>query len=110
MSYNVSYKRHLAKTVTYRILSSTISFLIVWIISGDFKLGLSLSFAEVMIKPAQYFIHERIWYKWVKFGLIPKDNFETKSIIIEEPKQDDLISIQNSQTTSKKVLSYNSNR
>jgi len=104
MSYNVSYKRHLAKTVTYRILSSTISFLIVWIISGDFKLGLSLSFAEIMIKPTQYFIHERIWYKWIKFGLIPvteskiEENNQT-STIIDQP-------ILETNKPTKKVLNY----
>jgi uncharacterized membrane protein len=104
MSYNVSYKRHLAKTVTYRILSSTISFLIVWIISGDFKLGLSLSFAEVMIKPAQYFIHERVWYKWIKFGLIPiteskiKENKETLTLV--DPP------IIETNKPTKKVLTY----
>jgi uncharacterized membrane protein len=28
---------------------------------------------ELIIKPVIYFIHERIWYKWIKFGL-KKDN------------------------------------
>jgi uncharacterized membrane protein len=104
MSYKVSYKRHLAKTVTYRILSSTISFLIVWIISGDLKLGLSLSFAEIMIKPAQYFIHERIWYKWIKFGLIPI----TESKIQENKQTSTIINppVLETNKPTKKVLNY----
>jgi uncharacterized membrane protein len=24
---------------------------------------------EILIKPIVYFLHERFWYKWIKFGL-----------------------------------------
>jgi uncharacterized membrane protein len=24
---------------------------------------------ELIYKPIQYYLHERIWYKWIKFGL-----------------------------------------
>ena len=65
----VERKRHIAKTVSYRVLSTGIGFAIMWAVSGSIKVGAAFGVAELVYKPIQYYIHERIWYKWVKFGL-----------------------------------------
>jgi uncharacterized membrane protein len=65
----VEKKRHIAKTISYRIVSTIIGFLLMWLISGSIKLGATFSVVELIYKPIQYYIHERIWYKWIKFGL-----------------------------------------
>ena len=65
----VSAKRHIAKTISYRIISTLIGFLIMWLFTGSIKIGAAFGFAELIYKPIQYYIHERIWYKWIKFGL-----------------------------------------
>lgn len=65
----VSVKRHIAKTISYRVISTLIGFLIMWLISGSIKIGAAFGFAELIYKPIQYYIHERIWYKWIKYGL-----------------------------------------
>ena len=65
----VSAKRHLAKTISYRIISTLIGFLIMWGITGQIKFGAAFGIAELLYKPIQYYIHERIWYKWIKYGL-----------------------------------------
>jgi uncharacterized membrane protein len=65
----VHYKRHIAKTVSYRVISTFIGFLIMWYISDSIKIGAAFSIAELVYKPIQYYIHERIWYRWIKFGL-----------------------------------------
>jgi uncharacterized membrane protein len=70
----VSYKRHLAKTISYRIISSTIGFLLMWIITGQIKVGIAFSTVEIIWKPLQYFIHERIWYKYIRFGVEEEKN------------------------------------
>lgn len=62
-------KRHIAKTVTYRIMSSLIGVTVSMIITNSWKISLSLSVAELLYKPLQYYIHERIWYRWIKFGI-----------------------------------------
>jgi uncharacterized membrane protein len=62
-------KRHIAKTVSYRIVSTLIGFVIMWIISGSIKVGAAFGVAELVYKPIQYYFHERIWYKWIKYGL-----------------------------------------
>lgn len=66
----VSAKRHLAKTVSYRIISTLIGFLIMWAVSGSITVGAAFGVAELVYKPIQYYIHERIWYRYIKYGLI----------------------------------------
>lgn len=65
----VQTKRHFAKTISYRLVSSGIGFLIVWISTGSVKFGVTLSIAELIYKPVQYYIHERVWYKYIKYGI-----------------------------------------
>ena len=69
MSIGVDKKRHIAKTISYRILSTLIGFIIMWAISGSIKVGAAFGVAEIIYKPIQYYLHERMWYKYIKFGL-----------------------------------------
>ena len=66
----VDYKRHIAKTISYRILSTGIGFIAMWFITGSVEIGAAFSILELVWKPIQYYIHERVWYRWIKFGLI----------------------------------------
>lgn len=65
----VESKRHIAKTISYRIVSTGIGFAVVWVISGSITIGTAFGVAELVYKPIQYYIHERIWYKWIKYGI-----------------------------------------
>jgi uncharacterized membrane protein len=65
----VDKKRHIAKTISYRVISTCIGFGIMWGVSGSIKVGAAFGVAELVYKPLQYYIHERIWYKWIKYGL-----------------------------------------
>jgi uncharacterized membrane protein len=65
----VQKKRHIAKTISYRIVSTLIGFGIMWAVTGSVKIGAAFGVAELIYKPIQYYVHERIWYKWIKFGL-----------------------------------------
>jgi len=65
----VTKKRHVAKTISYRVVSTLIGFVIMWLISGSVKVGAAFGIAELVYKPIQYYIHERIWYRYIKFGL-----------------------------------------
>ena len=64
----VSYKRHIAKTVTWRIIGTLDTMLIGWLISGDPMIGIKIGFLEIFTKMLLYFIHERVWYR-SNFGL-----------------------------------------
>lgn len=58
-----SVKRHLYKTVSWRILGTLDTILIGWFISGDPFMGLSIGAVEIVTKMILYYFHERIWYK-----------------------------------------------
>ncbi len=64
----ISPKRHLLKTVSYRIVSSVIGFLALWLFFG-IMVGVSFSLFELFFKPLLYYIHERIWYRHIKYGI-----------------------------------------
>jgi len=59
----VSYKRHIAKTITWRIIGTIDTIILSWIISGDPFIGLKIGLAEVFTKMILYFFHERAWFK-----------------------------------------------
>jgi len=67
-----SKKRHLAKTITWRIIASITTFLLAYLFFRDDKEAVSkasgVALAEAAIKMAHYYFHERAWYK-SNFGL-----------------------------------------
>lgn len=64
----ITYKRHVMKTITWRLIGTIDTIIIGWIISGDPFIGLKIGSIEVITKMILYFLHERIWYK-MKFGI-----------------------------------------
>ena len=60
---DLSYKRHLAKTITWRIVGTIDTIILSWIISGDPFTGLKIGLAEVATKMLLYYFHERAWFK-----------------------------------------------
>ena len=66
---HVEKKRHIAKTISYRLISTLIGFAAMMVVTGSAKAGAAFSVAELLWKPVQYYVHERIWYKWIKYGL-----------------------------------------
>jgi uncharacterized membrane protein len=62
-------KRHIAKTITWRIIGTIDTILLSWVITGELKIGLMIGGIEVITKMILYFIHERMWYKYIRYGL-----------------------------------------
>ena len=65
----VSYKRHIAKTITWRVIGTLDTMIIAWVITGSWEWGLAIGGVEVFTKMVLYYFHERVWYKFSKFGL-----------------------------------------
>ena len=68
----ISLKRHIAKTLTWRIIGTIDTMVLGWLVSGDPIIGLTIGSFEVVTKMALYFIHERVWYKY-DYGIKRKD-------------------------------------
>jgi uncharacterized membrane protein len=60
--------RHLAKTISWRIIGTIDTMLLGWLITGNLKLGLAIGGTEVVTKMFLYFLHERAWFKWGKLS------------------------------------------
>lgn len=58
-----SYKRHIAKTITWRIVGTLDTIMLSWIITGNGWTGLKIGGAEVFTKMILYYLHERVWFK-----------------------------------------------
>ena len=68
---DISRKRHIAKTITWRLIATATTIALAWIISGDPMVGLKVGGWEFFIKMFLYYVHERAWYK-VDFGLLKR--------------------------------------
>ena len=60
---NKSRKRHLLKTLTWRILATTTTFTISFFLTGSIKVGAGIAGIEFFVKMIIYYYHERIWFK-----------------------------------------------
>ena len=59
----VSYKRHIAKTITWRTIGTMDTILLSWFVTGNPFTGMKIGFSEVVTKMILYYLHERVWFK-----------------------------------------------
>ena len=84
-----------------------------WWVTGDIRFGTAFGFIELIFKPFLYYAHERVWYKWFKFGLVEEKKPKPKKVqlnevetkVLDEVPQTNIV-----EPAGKKVLSYSSNR
>ena len=69
----VAKKRHIVKTITWRIVGTLDTFLLSWLITGSIKIGAAISVVEIVTKMILYYLHERAWYKLSRFGIDDKN-------------------------------------
>jgi uncharacterized membrane protein len=60
--------RHIAKTITWRIIASLTTFILAYIFTQDITKSLWLMTTEMIIKLLLYYYHERVWFKYGKLG------------------------------------------
>ena len=72
-----SVKRHVAKTITWRIVGTLDTMAIGWLITGNPVTGLKIGGIEMFTKMILYFIHERIWFK-LNLGLPHRETNKNK--------------------------------
>lgn len=65
----VSHKRHLVKSVTWRIVASVTTVLMALFFGLPMAAVSSLFLADLVIKFVMYYLHERVWYTHVKYGV-----------------------------------------
>jgi uncharacterized membrane protein len=63
-----SLKRHVAKTITWRIIGTLDTMALGWFITGNPMTGIKIGGVEVITKMVLYFLHERTWFR-INYGL-----------------------------------------
>ena len=62
-------KRHIAKSISYRFVG-TLTTIILTVSAGlPLKWAGMVGMGELLFKPIIYFLHERVWYQYIKYGL-----------------------------------------
>lgn len=73
-----SRKRHIAKTVTWRVVGTLDTMTLAWILTGNPMTGLKIGTVEVFTKMLLYYLHERVWYNF-DYGLEQRRSHDIKS-------------------------------
>jgi uncharacterized membrane protein len=60
--------RHIAKTMTWRLVASITTFSLVYLFTGDINKATWLMASEIVLKLLLYYAHERAWFKYGKLG------------------------------------------
>ena len=55
--------RTICKTITWRILATSTTLLLVYFFTGNLTISAGVSISEILLKTAFYYLHERAWNK-----------------------------------------------
>jgi uncharacterized membrane protein len=69
-------KRSIAKTISFRIIATLTTMLLVYIFTKDIKIVGLIGILDIVLKLIIYYIHERVWSK-IHWGI------ETKQLKVE---------------------------
>lgn len=58
--------RHILKTISYRILGTLTTVCLAYSLGASLQVSSLLGMGELVLKPVIYFLHERVWYKYIK--------------------------------------------
>jgi uncharacterized membrane protein len=62
-------KRSIGKTISWRIVATTTTMIVVYIFTGELLLSLGVGVVEASAKMVFYYLHERAWNK-IKWGKV----------------------------------------
>ncbi len=79
--------RSFVKAISWRVLATTITFTIAYLLTGETVIALEIGFLDLIVKLAVYFVHERVWGS-IRLGkkIHPLEEFELKKEIVPEDK------------------------
>lgn len=72
MKFHAKANRSLVKSITWRILATLTTMLLVWIAFGQVDKAIGVGIIEFILKLIVYYGHERAWAR-VSWGLIAYD-------------------------------------
>ena len=63
---NLDVKRHILKTISYRIIGTLTTVIVAYLLGASIEISSLLGLGELILKPIFYFLHERIWFRYIR--------------------------------------------
>lgn len=63
---NLDVKRHILKTISYRIIGTLTTVIVAYLLGASIEVSSLLGLGELILKPIFYFLHERIWFRYIR--------------------------------------------
>jgi uncharacterized membrane protein len=57
--------KSIMKTLTWRVVASTDTLIIAWVLTGNFEAAGSIMSIEIVTKMFLYYVHERTWNRFM---------------------------------------------
>ena len=70
-----SHYRSIAKTLTWRVLATAITFSVAWILTGQLDKAAQIGILDTLIKLGAYYSHERVWNR-LQFGKLKAPEYQ----------------------------------
>lgn len=64
---NLDVKRHILKTISYRVIGTLTTVIVAYLLGASLEVSSLLGLGELIIKPIFYYLHERIWFRYIRF-------------------------------------------
>ena len=58
--------RHALKTISYRIIGTLTTVIVAYLLGASLEVSSLLGLGELILKPIFYFLHERIWFRYIR--------------------------------------------
>lgn len=71
-------KRHIAKSISYRFVGTLTTIVLTLSAGLPLKWAGMVGMGELLFKPIIYFLHERFWYQYIKYGLKKETNGKSR--------------------------------
>jgi len=64
---NLDVKRHILKTISYRVIGTLTTVIVAYLLGASLEVSSLFGLGELIIKPIFYYLHERIWFRYIRF-------------------------------------------
>ena len=100
-------KRHICKALTWRGIATTTTLSLSYFFTQDIKTAGSIAIVDTILKFLFYYGHERVWYKYIKFGtkIVSSPTLPTSGDISTIGSSEDMSTIVSSENMSTIVSS-----
>ncbi len=75
MAIKIKHRRHVLKTITWRVIATSFTIIVIWLFTGNLEFSIGIGLVEFFGKMVLYYFHERIWYK-SDIGIVNKEERE----------------------------------